>query len=142
MVSAKNILQAKFDKVKSFMDNDTFVFTFSKAKAFAIHKDQLFKNQLYNNGTKINKTDIKYERILKLRTDHKNGLLAFLYDSNRLVVHSSFHSGNYGYEEIVLDPYYKTINGVEFDMHEKDIANRIQKIKDNPQLYSDILYKD
>lgn len=128
MVNAKNILQAKFDKVKSFMDNDTFVFTFSKAKAIGIHKDQLFKNQLYNNGIKINKTDIKRERITKLKTEYKSGILAFLYDSNRLIVHNSFFTKengtereypDTGYQEISLEPYYQYINDQKIDMNEK-----------------------
>ena len=42
---ASKLLQSKFDKVKSFIDNESFVFTFAKSKALAIHKDQLFKNQ-------------------------------------------------------------------------------------------------
>ncbi len=50
---------SSLDKVKSFIDNESFVFTFSKTNAFAIHKDQLFKNQLYkshidHNGYEIN----------------------------------------------------------------------------------------
>lgn len=42
------VLQTKLDKSKAFMDTESFVFLFKESKPFAIHKDQLFKNQLYN----------------------------------------------------------------------------------------------
>ena len=71
-MNAENLLQSKLNKVKSFIDNESFVFTFSKTNAFAIHKDQLFKNQIYktyidHNGYEINERKnnpfIKNEKI-------------------------------------------------------------------------------
>lgn len=128
-MATANIVQTKFDKVKSFMDNGSFVFTYSNSKPFAIHKDQLFKNQLYDtslddNGLpkniRLNSPYLKHERIEKLVCTEKS-VLAIMYDSKKLIVHNaSLNSGNeYGYTEITLPEYYKDINGEQVLMNEK-----------------------
>ena len=119
-MKAENLLQSKLDKVKSFIDNESFVFTFSKTNAFAIHKDQLFKNQLYNttigpNGLEINTRKssgvIKNEKIVQILTyiplydyDAEYG---FLYDSGRALIF-----GRNEYIELTLPDTIKDINGV------------------------------
>ena len=86
-MNAQNILQSKLNKVKSFIDNESFVFTFSKTNAFAINKDQLFKNQVYNtyidhNGYEINERKnnpfIKNEKIMQISNN------SILFDSSRI----------------------------------------------------------
>ena len=88
-MNAENILQSKLNKVKSFIDNESFVFTFSKTNAFAINKDQLFKNQVYktyidHNGYEINERKnnpfIKNEKITQIL--NKN----FLFNSSRISI--------------------------------------------------------
>lgn len=131
---AANIVQTKFDKVKSFMDNGSFVFTYSKTKPIAIHKDQLFRNQLYDTSLdetglpknkRINSEYLKHERIEKLVCstcdDGTKPYLLILYTSKRLIIHNSSLSNdeNFGYTEITLPEYYKTINGEEVLMNEK-----------------------
>ena len=98
-MNAENILQSKLNKVKSFIDNESFVFTFSKTNAFAIHKDQLFKNQIYktyidHNGYEINERKnspfIKNEKITQILNEN------FLFDSSRISINSM--GGNIVYE--------------------------------------------
>ena len=88
-MNAEKLLQSKLNKVKSFIDNESFVFTFSKTNAFAIHKDQLFKNQIYktyidHNGYEVNERKnspfIKNEKIKQIL--NKN----FLFDSSRISI--------------------------------------------------------
>jgi len=119
-MKAENLLQSKLDKVKSFIDNESFVFTFSKTNAFAIHKDQLFKNQLYNttigpNGLEINTRKssdvIRNEKIVKILTDvplyDSVAKYGFLYDSGRALIF-----GQNEYIELTLPDTIKDINGV------------------------------
>ena len=89
---ASELLQSKFDKVKSFIDSDSFLFTFSKSKPFAIHKDQLFKNQIYNTYTnsngievneRINSNNFKKEKIEKIIS--YASFTFILFDSKRLI---------------------------------------------------------
>ncbi len=126
---ASKLLQSKFDKVKSFIDNESFVFTFAKSKALAIHKDQLFKNQLYNsyigpNGLVVNEPIngdvIKYERIKQLEI-LKNSF-AILYDSGRLVVKQKSHSDDGVFIPITAPDIELTING-----NQKIIKDSIDK---------------
>ena len=117
-MKAENLLQSKLDKVKSFIDNESFVFTFPKTNAFAIHKDQLFKNQLYNttigsNGLEINTRKnsdvIKNEKIVQILTDvylYFSTAYGFLYDSGRTLLF-----GESEYTELTLPDTEKTING-------------------------------
>ena len=126
---ASKLLQSKFDKVKSFIDNESFVFTFAKSKALAIHKDQLFKNQLYNsyigpNGLVVNEPIngdvIKYERIKQLEI-LKNSF-AILYDSGRLVVKQKSRSDDGMFIQITAPDIELTING-----NQKIIKDSIDK---------------
>lgn len=129
---ASKLLQSKFDKVKSFIDNESFVFTFAKSKALAIHKDQLFKNQLYKtyigpNGIEVNEpingSVIKSERIKQLEV-LKNSF-GILYDSGRLVVKQKSYSepsGNENFIEISAPDIELNINGIQ-----KTIKDSIEK---------------
>lgn len=76
MESAIEVLQTKLDKSKAFMDSETFVFLFKESKPFAIHKNQLFKNQLYDETideyghtkyTRKNSSVIKKEKLVDLK---------------------------------------------------------------------------
>ena len=88
-MNAETLLQSKLNKVKSFIDNESFVFTFSKTNAFAINKDQLFKNQIYktyidHNGYEINERKnspvIKNEKIIQISDNN------ILFNSSRIVI--------------------------------------------------------
>ena len=120
-MKAENLLQSKLDKVKSFIDNESFVFTFPKTNAFAIHKDQLFKNQLYNttigsNGIEINTRKssdvIRNEKIVQILTNislHNSvSEYGFLYDSGRALLF-----GKDGYTELTLTDKEINVNGIK-----------------------------
>ena len=116
-MNAETLLQSKLNKVKSFIDNESFVFTFSKTNAFAINKDQLFKNQIYktyidHNGYEINERKnnpfIKNEKITQIL--NKN----FLFNSSRISINDIG-------ENIVYEPKEN-----EFEINSKKF-----KIKEN-----------
>jgi hypothetical protein len=121
-MKAENLLQSKLDKVKSFIDNESFVFTFPKTNAFAIHKDQLFKNQLYNtsigpNGVEVNTRKnsdvIKNEKIVQI-FDASNNNIGFLLNSGRVIV----QRGN-TFKELQIPETEIEINGVIKKIHNK-----------------------
>ena len=120
-MKAENLLQSKLDKVKSFIDNESFVFTFPKTNAFAIHKDQLIKNQLYNttigpNGLEINTRKssdvIKNEKIVQIENE------LILFDSGRLI------SFDYFYESSIITAPDTIVN-----INDKELVlkNKIKK---------------
>jgi len=98
---AKDI-ETKLNEVKSFMDNGAFVFKYSKSKAFAIHKNQLFKNQMYNYSTDVNGRELLTRKNLpevkreKIKQITVNGIL---YDSGRVIAYNQY-----------IDNYYEEIN--------------------------------
>jgi len=131
-MKAENLLQSKLDKVKSFIDNESFVFTFPKTNAFAIHKDQLFKNQLYNttigpNGLEINTRKssdvIKNEKIVQMEME--NGLI--LFDSGRLISY-----------DFIYEPSIITAPDTIVNINDKELVlkNKIKKFV----YFSDKLY--
>lgn len=96
-------MQAKLGKVKSFMDNGAFCFTFDGAKPLAIHESQLFKNQLvditeneFGVQTVTPKVDttIKKERVSKIKAED-NGF-GILLDSGRLSIPKNLYSNTDG----------------------------------------------
>ena len=120
-MNAENILQSKLNKVKSFIDNESFVFTFSKTNAFAINKDQLFKNQIYktyidHNGYEINERKnnpfIKNEKITQIL--NKN----FLFNSSRISINDIG-------QNIVYEPKE---NEIEINSKKFKIKENISKI--------------
>ena len=120
-MNAENILQSKLNKVKSFIDNESFVFTFSKTNAFAINKDQLFKNQVYktyidHNGYEINERKnnpfIKNEKITQIL--NKN----FLFNSSRISINDIG-------QNIVYEPKE---NEIEINSKKFKIKENISKI--------------
>ena len=120
-MNAENILQSKLNKVKSFIDNESFVFTFSKTNAFAINKDQLFKNQIYktyidHNGYEINERKnnpfIKNEKITQIL--NKN----FLFNSSRISINDIG-------QNIVYEPKE---NEIEINQKKFKIKENISKI--------------
>ena len=121
-MNAENILQSKLNKVKSFIDNESFVFTFSKTNAFAINKDQLFKNQVYktyidHNGYEINERKnnpfIKNEKITQIL--NKN----FLFNSSRISINDIG-------QNIVYEPKE---NEIEINSKKFKIKENISKIR-------------
>lgn len=103
MEVVSNDLQTKLDKVKSFMDNGAFVFTFDGAKPLAIHESQLFKNQLVDittdafgnqEVTKKVSSVIKPERVVKIKAED-NGF-GILFDSGKLSIPKKLYSDTDG----------------------------------------------
>ena len=120
-MNAETLLQSKLNKVKSFIDNESFVFTFSKTNAFAINKDQLFKNQIYktyidHNGYEINERKnnpfIKNEKITQIL--NKN----FLFNSSRISINDIE-------QNIVYEPKE---NEIEINSKKFKIKENISKI--------------
>lgn len=147
-MKAENLLQSKLDKVKSFIDNESFVFTFPKTNAFAIHKDQLFKNQLYNttigpNGIEINTRKnsdvIKNEKIVQILTDiplyGSVAKYSFLYDSGRVLIF-----GDNIYYDLSLPDKEMNVNGIRTIRKNKiikiiRIGNFLFLLSDNNEVY-------
>lgn len=147
-MKAENLLQSKLDKVKSFIDNESFVFTFPKTNAFAIHKDQLFKNQLYNttigpNGIEINTRKnsdvIRNEKIVQILTDiplyGSVAKYSFLYDSGRVLIF-----GDNIYYDLSLPDKEMNVNGIRTIRKNKiikiiRIGNFLFLLSDNNEVY-------
>ena len=147
-MKAENLLQSKLDKVKSFIDNESFVFTFPRTNAFAIHKDQLFKNQLYNttigsNGLEINTRKssdvIKNEKIVQILTNislyNSVSEYGFLYDSGRALLF-----GKDGYTELTLADKEINVNGIKAIRKNKiikilNIGNHLYLLSNNNEVY-------
>lgn len=152
-MKAENLLQSKLNKVKSFIDNESFVFTFPKTNAFAIHKDQLFKNQLYNttigsNGLEINTRKssdvIKNEKIVQILTDiplyASTAEYGFLYDSGRALIYDTDE-----YSELSLPDTKININGISTIRKNKiikilsDSNHYLYLLSNNNEVYSAIV---
>ena len=122
-MTGSEMLKSKLDKVKSFIDNESFVFTFTKTKPFGIHKDQLFKNQIYEikNETELVRKNSKYikrERITNIETFDR--VTCIYYNSGKV-----FCKVNNDDLHIILKPFetYVDINGVSHR-----VINRIKKV--------------
>lgn len=126
MVDNQTLLNTRLAKVKSFMDNGSFVFTFNKAKPFAIHEDQLFKNQVLKEIvgpdeeiSYVRKASpvVKRERIIEISGDVEEGF-GILYDSGSLIIPAKILKKNgtaladAGYVKLTLPIISESINQV------------------------------